>query len=92
MKKVLLMVAVLFLAGCAGDPIKLLSPEYTVVKIPDALYECPVLKRFPDSDKLTNQQVGSLLIQVQKNNIMCKNSLDSIRKYMDEADKTVTKK
>jgi hypothetical protein len=91
MKKVLLL-STLLLAGCASDPIKLLSPEYKVVKIPETLYDCPTIKKFPDADKLTNQQVGSLLIKVQKNNMVCKNSLDSIKKYMDEADTTISTK
>jgi hypothetical protein len=91
MKKMILLSALL-LTGCAGEPIKLLAPEYKVVKIPDTLYECPTIKKFPDAEKLTNQQVGSLLIKVQKNNMMCKNSLDSIKKYMNEAETTVSAK
>ena len=88
----MILLSTLFLTGCAGDPIKLLSPEYKVVKIPETLYDCPTIKKFPDADKLTNQQVGSLLIKVQKNNVMCKNSLDSIKKYMDDAEATVSTK
>ena len=92
MNKLLLIVATVFLSGCAGEPIKLLAPEYKVVKIPDTFYECPTIKKFPDANKLTNQQVGSLLIKAQKNNMMCKNSLDNIKKYVTEAEKTVAKK
>ena len=92
MKKVLL-VSLLALTGCASEePIKLLAPEYKVVKIPEQLYVCPVVKNFPDADKLTNKQVGGLLIDVQKNNMICKNSIDSIKKYMDEAEATISDK
>ena len=91
MKKMIL-VCGLLLGGCSNESVKLLSPEYKIVKIPESLYECPTVKKFPDADKLTNQQVGSLLIKVQKNNIICKNSLDGIKKYMEEAEATVATK
>jgi len=91
MKKIVLL-SVLLLGGCSNESVKLLSPEYKVVKIPESLYECPTIKKFPDADKLTNQQVGSLLIKVQKNNMICKNSLDGIKKYMNEAEATVSAK
>jgi|APCry1669189844_1035258.scaffolds.fasta_scaffold02658_5 hypothetical protein len=93
MKKITVSIITLALAGCAStEPVKLIAPEYKVVKIPDNLYECPTIKKFPDSDKLTNQQVGSLLIKVQKYNVVCKNSLDGIKKYINDADKTISTK
>lgn len=88
----MILVCGLLLGGCSNESVKLLSPEYKIVKIPESLYECPTVKKFPDADKLTNQQVGSLLIKVQKNNIICKNSLDGIKKYMEEAEATVATK
>ena len=88
----MILLSVLLLGGCSNESVKLLSPEYKIVKIPESLYECPTIKKFPDADKLTNQQVGSLLIKVQKNNMICKNSLDGIKKYMDEAEATVSAK
>jgi hypothetical protein len=91
MKKMILL-SILLLGGCSNESVKLLSPEYKIVKIPESLYECPTIKKFPDADKLTNQQVGSLLIKVQKNNMICKNSLDGIKKYMEEAEATVSTK
>jgi hypothetical protein len=92
MKKILL-ISLLTLTGCASEePVKLLAPEYKVVKIPEQLYVCPVIKNYPDASNLTNKQVGSLLVNVQKNNMICKNSIDSIKKYMDEAEATVSDK
>ena len=88
----MILVCGLLLGGCSNESVKLLSPEYKIVKIPESLYECPTVKKFPDADKLTNQQVGSLLIKVQKNNIICKNSLDGIKKYMEEGEATVATK
>lgn len=91
MKKVIIVTSLL-LGGCASDPIKLVAPEYKVVNIPEDFYNCPVMTKFPKPENLTNQQVGSLLLTVQQNNVKCKNSLDNIRKYMEEAEKSVSSK
>jgi hypothetical protein len=91
MKRMLLL-STLLLAGCASDPIKLVAPEYKVVKIPEDFYNCPITTKFPKAENLTNQQVGSLLLTVQQNNIKCKNSLDNIKRYMEEAEKTISTK
>jgi hypothetical protein len=91
MKKIIVATVALLLAGCS-TPVKLIAPEYKIVKPPQDLYICPVEKRFPVGDTLTNEQVGNLLLKLQKNNITCKNSLNSIQKYIDEAEaKTATK-
>lgn len=91
MKRLLLLTSLL-LGGCASDPIKLVAPEYKVVKIPEDFFDCPVITKFPKAENLTNQQVGTLLLTVQQNNIKCKNSVDNIKKYMEEAEKSVSNK
>jgi hypothetical protein len=91
MKYVIVMSALL-LSGCASAPIKLLQPEYKVVTPPDSLYDCPIEKKFPNSEKLTNEQVGKLILKLQKNNLTCKNSLDNIHSFMNQAKETVEKK
>jgi hypothetical protein len=90
MKK-LLILSLLLLGACAKD-VKLVVPEYKVVKAPDELYNCPVEKKFPKSDSLTDQQVGALILKLQKNNITCKNSVDSLKNFYDDAEKTISKK
>lgn len=90
MKKIIV-AACLFLAGCGSD-IKLIAPEYKIVKAPDALYNCPVEKRFPKPDTLTERQVGVLLLKLQRNNLACKNSIEAVKNFYDEAEKTVNEK
>jgi hypothetical protein len=92
MKKIILISSILFLAGCASTPVKLIAPEYKVVKVPDELYNCPIEKQFPKSNKLTNEQVGQVILKLQKNNMTCKNSLDSIHQYLNEAEAKTSKK
>jgi hypothetical protein len=90
MKKLLLLSCVL-LAGCQ-TPVHLVSTEYKVVKAPDELYNCPVLKRFPNYETLTDQEVGTLIVKLQRNNLTCRSSVDSIKKFYDDAEKTVSTK
>jgi hypothetical protein len=91
MKK-LLLVLPLLLTGCSQTAVQLLAPEYKIVTAPEELYACPVEKVFPKSDTLTNKQVGTLVLKLQKNNITCRQSLDAIHKFYDDAEKTVSEK
>lgn len=81
----------LVVAGCS-TPVKLIAPEAKVVSVPPDYYNCPVETRFPDPSKLTNKEVGSLILKLHKNNVTCKNSLDSIKIYLDNAQATVNKR
>ena len=86
-----ILLSALLLSGCSPT-IKLLEPEYKVVTPSEALYECPVETKFPNPNKLTNEQVGRLILKLQKNNMTCKNSLDNIHTFIDQAKETVEKK
>ena len=92
MKKILLASSLLFLTGCSQTAVTLLATEYKVIKAPDELYNCPVETKFPKADKLTDQQVGSLMLKLQKNNVTCKQSLDAVRQFYVDAEKTLAKK
>jgi len=91
MRKFLLLVPLL-LTGCSQTAVQLLAPEYKIVKAPDDLYNCPVETHFPKSDTLTNKQVGNLVLKLQKNNVTCKQSLDTVHKFYDDAEKTINEK
>jgi len=90
--KYVIVLSALLLSGCASAPIKLLEPEYKVVTPPESLYDCPIEKKFPDSKNLTNEQVGKLILKLQKNNLTCKNSLENVHNFMDQAKETIEKK
>ena len=91
MRKLVLLLPLL-LTGCSQTAVQLLAPEYKVIKAPDTLYNCPVETKFPKSDTLTNKQVGALILKLQKNNVTCKNSADAVKKFYDDAEKTVNDK
>lgn len=89
MKKILLIAAALGLAACNPneDPSVLLRTyKYIVVHPAEAMYECPVLKQFPKWQTLTDAQVARTLATLYKNNITCKSSIESIRKFLNDAE------
>lgn len=87
--KIFVIPLVLLLAGCSLSP-KLIVPENKVVLPPDNLYNCPIVKTFPKAATLTNEELGTLIIKLQKNNLTCKQSLDAVKQFLDEADKKIT--
>jgi hypothetical protein len=89
MRKFLLLLPLL-LTGCSQTAVQLIAPEYKVIKAPDTLYNCPVETKFPKPETLTNKQVGNLILKLQKNNVTCKNSSEAVKKFYDDAEKTVS--
>ena len=86
MKKIILIAALLMLAGC-NDQQVITSYRYMVVHPDEAMYYCPVLKEFPDWKTLTDAQVAKAVIQLHKNNLTCKSSIESIRRFLSDAEK-----
>lgn len=91
MKKILVLSTIL-LAGCSQTAVQLIAPEYKFTKASDDLYNCPVETKFPKPDTLTNKQVGQLILKLQKNNLACKQSSDSIKKFYDDEEATMNEK
>lgn len=89
MKKIMLMCAVLLLAGCNSDQQVVTSYKYMVVHPSEVMYYCPVVKEFPNWKTLTDSQVAKLVVQLHKNNLTCKSSIESIRAFLNKAEETV---
>jgi hypothetical protein len=87
--KLLYVLPLLLLTACQHTSVSLIAPEYKIVRAPDDLYKCPIVTKFPKDDTLTDQEVGSLLLKLQNNNITCRRSLDSIKQFYNEAEKTL---
>jgi hypothetical protein len=62
-----------------------------VVHPDEAMYRCPVLKEFPHWKTLTDSQVAKTVVQLHKNNLTCKSSIESIRKFLNNADEAIKK-
>lgn len=81
----------LLLAGCNDTKQIVTSYKYMVVHPDEAMYYCPVLKNFPDWKTLTDAQVAKTVVQLHKNNLTCKSSIESIRKFLNDSDMRLKK-
>lgn len=92
MKKILLIIIALFLASCnsLGTPI-VTKMKLTVAAPDESMYACPVVKKFPEYRTLTEAQVAKLLVELHKNNLTCKSSMDALRKFIQEYKRIVEK-
>lgn len=85
MKRLLIIPLILGISACSTPP-QTVRTEWRVVKPSAAMYECPLLKRWPNPDTLTDVQVAKTLVQLYKNNAKCKNSVDAIQRFLDKAE------
>lgn len=89
MKKIILLLAVVLLASCNDQTQVVTTYRHMVVHPDEAMYYCPVVKQFPNWKTLTDSQVAKLVVQLHKNNLTCKSSIESIRKFLTDADEIV---
>ena len=89
MKKIILLLAVVLLASCNDQTQVVTTYRHMVVHPDEAMYYCPVVKEFPNWKTLTDSQVAKLIVRLHKNNLTCKSSIESIRKFLNDADKIV---
>ena len=75
----------MLLASCNDNQV-ITSYKYMVVHPDEIMYNCPVLKQFPNWKTLTDSEVAKTIITLHKNNITCKSSIESIRKFLHDAD------
>ena len=87
MKKIIPLLIAVLLASCNAQEQTVTSYKYMVAHPSEAMYYCPVVKQFPKWQTLTDSQVAKLIVQLQKNNLTCKSSIESIRNFINNADK-----
>jgi hypothetical protein len=89
MKKLLIVPLVLALTACNSIPLQPTVTKYKVVTPDPTMYDCPVYKKWPNADKLTDVEVAKLIVKLYKNNVRCKNTVDGIEKFLNKAKTTV---
>ena len=84
MKKLLLAILFLLLAGCQSSPM-LIETKLAVVTPPAEMYNCPLEKRYPNWQTLNDVEVAKTIVRLYKNNRICKASIEAVEKYLNEA-------
>ena len=86
-KAILLLLLVLPLAACNETKPELIRTQWKVV-IPDAsIYNCPTIKSFPNTERLTDIDVARIILELYKNNQTCKNSMTALKSFLEESQK-----
>jgi hypothetical protein len=86
--RVIYLIPLLFLSGCSATSQVVTTTRYQVVTPDPSMYKCESV-RYPDYKNLTDSQIAKLLTDLHKKNSECRNSIQSIQKFLDEAKKTV---
>lgn len=88
MKKIAIICIAVTLAACntvQGPTVTKLE----VVTPSNAMYDCPLLKTWPNYKTLKDVEVARTLVNLYKNNVRCKNSVEALKKFMNKAKSTV---
>jgi len=94
MKLLLASIAVIGLSGCAKPlPPQVLTKTELQVFVPDkSMFYCQNVRRFPNSETLTDVQVAKLLVELHSKNTECQKNMNALYKTLDEAKKRTEKK
>jgi len=94
MKIVIATVAALCLAGCAkAPPPQIITKTEMQVMVPDkSMFYCQNVRRFPNSETLTDVEVAKLLVELHSKNTECQKNMNAVYKTLDEAKKRTEKK
>jgi hypothetical protein len=80
----------LLLAACGTEAVVVRSTQHMVVMPEESLFNCPTVDQMPATRNLTDVQVARLIVQLYQNNTTCKNSMTSIRKFLEDARNATT--
>ena len=84
MRKLLLAIPFLLLAGCQSSPM-LVQTKLAVVTPPPEMYTCPIERNYPNWQTLNDVEVAKTIVRLYKNNMICKASIEAIEKYLNDA-------
>lgn len=88
MKSIIYAGIMLMLAACSDSALQpqfVARNKFIAIDVPANLYYCPVIVKFPSTVNMTDIEVARLLVQLQKNNISCANSMAAIQSYLSNA-------
>lgn len=73
------------LASCTTTRAPVIVTKNVLVKTPESLMVCPGV-RLPDTEGLTDKQVGRLIVQLYTSNEVCRSSIKSIKEFQDKVE------
>jgi hypothetical protein len=85
MKVTALVLSALVLTACSTTEPTVTTVRHRVVLPEESMYACETVERFPDSRTLTDLQVARLLVELHQNNVRCRNSIETIRHFLESA-------
>jgi uncharacterized protein YcfL len=93
MKLLLISFIALALTGCASKPPQILTKTEMQVVMPErTMFYCQNVRRFPNSETLTDAQVAKLLVELHLKNTECQKNMNAVYKFLDAAKKETEKK
>ena len=85
MIKQLSVVFLLFLSACDTTTRVVTSQTMVIPGMSAAMFNCPIVERWPNADELTDLEVARLLVELRRNNMTCRNSMDAIQDFLRRA-------
>jgi len=81
-------IGMLLLTGCTSDPVMIRTQHTFVVMPADSMFVCNRVE-IPPSNNLTDIQVARFIANLYQQNQQCKNSLEAIRTFLEDAKKSM---
>ena len=85
MRFLVVLCGALLLTACASEDPVVTTVRHRVVMPDESMYACETVERFPEARTLTDLQVARLLVELHQNNVQCRNSIKSIRAFLEES-------
>ena len=83
-----ILAAPFLLVACASEPVVVRSVQHQVIMPQESMFNCPTLASFPEPRTLTDVQVARLIVQLYQNNTTCRNSMTTLRQFLENAKRT----
>ena len=81
--------AIGLLSGCAASP-DLIANKLHVALPPDSMYDCSVTPL--PNNFVNHNDVAEFMVRSHGNNVKCKNSLNSVKSFLDNEKKVIEAK
>ena len=85
MRAAVALAAGFLVSACASEPAVVTTTRYRVVMPDESMFACDTVSRFPEARTLTDLQVARLMVELHQNNIRCRNNMNAIHQFLEDA-------